>query len=164
MHVSKPLFFLLISLLIPAVQSAREGARRAQCNNNLKQLGLAVHNYESVNQCLPSGSLYPCPATNPFAPVDLCWNYGASPIVGLLQYLEQGTIYNSYNVGLGVYGSYPPSVAGPTTWWGNTTVFNTAASSFVCPSDSRVLSPTAIPVKALPAKETSLRFTEVPLV
>src|SRR3954451_13632166 len=127
---------VLVALLMPAVQMAREAARRSSCSNNLKQLGLAVHNYESVNQCLPSASLYPCPAYNPFWGVDMCWSYGASPIVGLLQFVEQGTIYNSYNVSNGVYGSYPPSTAGPIFWWSNTTVFNMQLSLLLCPSDS----------------------------
>jgi prepilin-type N-terminal cleavage/methylation domain-containing protein/prepilin-type processing-associated H-X9-DG protein len=127
---------VLVALLLPAVQMAREAARRSSCSNNLKQLGLAIHNYESVNQCLPSASLYPCPATNTLSPVDMCWSYGASPIVSLLQYLEQGTIYNSYNVAMGLYGAYPPSTAGPITWWANTTVFNMQLAVLLCPSDT----------------------------
>ena len=130
---------VLIGLLLPAVQAARESARRAECTNKLKQLGLAVHNYESVNQCLPLGSLYPCPAVNILTGGESCWNFGASPIVSLLQYIEQGTIYNAYNVQMGVYGSYPPSTVGPTTWWANTSVFNMQMSLFLCPSDSKVL-------------------------
>ena len=130
---------VLVALLLPAVQSAREAARRSSCSNNLKQLGLAIHNYESSFQSLPSSSLYPCPAINPITGSQTCWGFGVSPLVAILPYIEQGTIYSAYNVQLGVYGSFPPSTAGPITWWANTTVFNMQLAVFLCPSDSKIL-------------------------
>src|ERR1700719_3021185 len=75
---------VLIALLLPAVQSAREAARRAQCTNNLKQLGLAMHNYESSNTCLPWGHA-------PFSNND----WGAFPL--LLNNFEQSVVFNSIN-------------------------------------------------------------------
>jgi prepilin-type N-terminal cleavage/methylation domain-containing protein/prepilin-type processing-associated H-X9-DG protein len=128
---------VLIALLLPAVQAAREAARRAQCTNNLKQMGLAVHNYQSSNQAIPAGCLYPCPAVGPSGAV--CWGWGASPLVSILQYIEQGTMFNAYNASAGVYGSYPPATNGPTNWWANTTVFNVQIGTFLCPSDGRIL-------------------------
>jgi prepilin-type processing-associated H-X9-DG protein len=131
---------VLIALLLPAVQAAREAARRVQCTNNLKQLGLATHNYISTFNAFPSGSLWPC------SQVDFgngnqgaCWGWGVGPLVQIFNYMEQTVLYNAYNAGLGVYGSYPPDASGPTLWWGNTTVFNTNLSAFLCPSDSRQL-------------------------
>jgi prepilin-type N-terminal cleavage/methylation domain-containing protein/prepilin-type processing-associated H-X9-DG protein len=130
---------VLIALLLPAVQMAREAARRSSCTNNLKQLGLAVHNYESVNQCLPLGSLYPCPGQNPAVGVDMCWQFGAAPQLSILQYIEQGAMYSNYNVGVGNYGPQPPNTAGPTFWWANTTVFNMQVAVYLCPSDQRLV-------------------------
>src|SRR5438067_1563561 len=130
---------ILVALLLPAVQAAREAARRSTCSNNLKQLALAIHNYESSFQCLPLSSLYPCPAVDPATGSQMCWGFGVGPLVSILQYVEQGTIYNAYNVQMGVYGSYPPDTTGPITWWANTTVFNMQMSLFLCPSDSKVL-------------------------
>jgi prepilin-type N-terminal cleavage/methylation domain-containing protein/prepilin-type processing-associated H-X9-DG protein len=131
---------VLIALLLPAVQSAREAARRIQCVNNLKQLGLAVHNYHATNNCFPSGALYPC-STVDFGNGNqgACWDWAVGPLVPIFNYTEQTVLFNAYNAALGVWGTEPPNTSGPTLWWANTTVFNTQISSFVCPSDARQL-------------------------
>lgn len=80
---------ILVGLLLPAVQAAREAARRMSCSNNLKQLGLAVHNYESTYKTcsrLASQGLTDWGQ-------DGNWN-GFSPHTGLLPYIEQGPLYN----------------------------------------------------------------------
>src|SRR5271163_4197990 len=73
---------VLIALLLPAVQSAREAARRMQCTNNLKQLALACHNYEDVNQTFPSGTYFMFPT--------VCgrWKQGPSVYLSLLPFIE----------------------------------------------------------------------------
>jgi prepilin-type N-terminal cleavage/methylation domain-containing protein/prepilin-type processing-associated H-X9-DG protein len=135
---------VLISLLLPAVQSAREAARRIQCTNNLKQLGLATHNYMITYSALPSAALWPCSQVdNGTGSQGACWGWGVGPLVQIFNYMEQSTLYNAYNAALGVWGSYPPDTTGPTLWWGNTTVFNTATASFLCPSDSRLIPPSS---------------------
>ncbi len=112
---------VLIALLLPAVQAAREAARRAQCINNLKQLGLAAANYESSNSCYPQGvkfQLYaPSAGFGPAGWVD------ASVWVQMCQYLEQGNIYNSWNQSLGIYQGV------------QLTITKVAISSLYCPSD-----------------------------
>jgi len=123
---------VLIALLLPAVQAAREAARRAQCVNNLKQIGLAVHNYHDTFGAVPPGSLWPCGGS------DGCWGWGDSPMVTILQFIEQGTIWNNYNVSRGTYGSFPPDSSGPTNWWANTTVLSfVTINTYLCPSDAR---------------------------
>ena len=109
---------VLISLLLPAVQSAREAARRAQCINNLKQLGLAVANYESANGAYPAA--YGAPP----------WNgtWGSwSPQAMLLGYIEQTNIYNACNFKV-------ISHEGDAVSWMNQTAVTTRIPSFLCPS------------------------------
>ena len=123
---------VLIALLLPAVQAAREAARRAQCTNNLKQLGLGIANYESGNNCLPSGSIFgigkfPCTGSSP-AFGNGCQN---TPwFILMLPFLEQGPLYNSFNASIGMEG---PGTSGFVI---NSTVFTTRIPSFQCPSDT----------------------------
>lgn len=79
---------VLVSLLLPAVQQAREAARRSQCSNNLKQIGLAIHNFENARQTLPSSRLGPQHGT---------W------LVQILPYVEQEQLYNLWNVSTTYY-------------------------------------------------------------
>lgn len=85
---------LLVSLLLPAVQNAREAARRAQCANNVKQLALGVQNYEATTGVMPAQSLFPSQPPNPKTGWSTSWT------VSLLQYTEQSAVFNAYNFGL----------------------------------------------------------------
>ena len=109
---------VLIALLLPAVQSAREAARRIQCVNNLKQLGLGIHNYESSNAVLPPQMVLTF--SNAGAVV---WksSWGASSRV--TPYLELGTLYNAINY------------TNKTTDHSNATAVSTQLQVFLCPSE-----------------------------
>jgi prepilin-type N-terminal cleavage/methylation domain-containing protein/prepilin-type processing-associated H-X9-DG protein len=111
---------VLIALLLPAVQAAREAARRAQCTNNLKQIGLALANYESSNAC------YPMAAFAQAAEVSLGASQGYSCIVGLLAYMEQAPLFNAYNCNYCYRTDF------------NATVSGTGLTTIWCPSDTAV--------------------------
>ncbi len=115
---------VLIALLLPAVQAAREAARRSQCVNNLKQMGLAAHNYHSTAGCFPLGA-----GKNSFGGLtDYHPWTGWSAQSMMLTYLEQGPLYNSANF------NWSPTNGG-ISYQLNTTVTNAVISAFLCPSD-----------------------------
>ncbi len=108
---------ILVGLLLPAVQAAREAARRMQCSNNLKQLGLAFHNFENAHRQLPTSLRPPSNVSGSGE------QSRVSVLTDLLPYLEQGNIYQSYNKGI--------------NWNQGTNIplSQTRIPSFICPSN-----------------------------
>ena len=112
---------VLIALLLPAVQSAREAARRIQCTNNLKQLALATHNYIDSNQSFPMGW-------------GRQWYYGSNKYIqnfgeflAISQFIEQGNVYNTLNSSLAIYIA------------DNSTTNGIGLSALWCPSDGQIV-------------------------
>jgi prepilin-type N-terminal cleavage/methylation domain-containing protein/prepilin-type processing-associated H-X9-DG protein len=133
---------VLIALLLPAVQSAREAARRAQCTNNMKQIGLAVNNYENGNGAIPPSATFST-TVNPPAFTNQYEDQGV--LCRALPYMDQIPDYNSINFMVGVRGIF--LVGGSwddpnndDNWSGdygrmNKTANTTYISTFLCPSD-----------------------------
>lgn len=115
---------ILVGLLLPAVQAAREAARRMSCGNNLKQIGLAIHNYESAHKKMPIGwNGFEDPIQN----TTYRWSYLAS----LLPYLEQNSVYQNLNLSLTLYpqgGGLPPRPE-------HQAIISTLIPTYLCPSD-----------------------------
>jgi prepilin-type N-terminal cleavage/methylation domain-containing protein/prepilin-type processing-associated H-X9-DG protein len=115
---------VLIALLLPAVQAAREAARRAQCVNNLKQIGLAVHNYLQINDCVPPGAL---PTYNPTGK-NVINNGSFSALARLLPHMEHQALYNAANFSVAALNSADGVLI-------NQTSLLARINSFLCPSD-----------------------------
>lgn len=123
---------ILVALLLPAVQSAREAARRTQCLNNLKQIGLACHNYESTNGTFPAGSYYNTSGTEPGGN----WVTEAMPFMELgnvIEGLDQTTWYNN---------------GGPTDTPNERIIAELTFEELICPSDERAGNPIATDIES----------------
>lgn len=105
---------ILIALLLPAVQAAREAARRMQCVNNLKQIGLALHNYHGANSTLPGGA--------PYGPVPVL-HAGATWCEAILPFIEEQALYDQFN--------FKKPLSDPA----NSVVIKKRIEGFICPSD-----------------------------
>jgi len=116
---------VLIALLLPAVQSAREAARRTQCGNNLKQLGLAVHSYHTTTNVIPPLSTYPGGQFTASS------GWSASWMVAILPYIEQTAMASAYN-----YSAPAVVLASGTGGLENLTVTSTQVATFLCASEN----------------------------
>ena len=127
---------VLIALLLPAVQQAREAARRSQCKNNLKQIGLALHNYHEIHKVFPPGTINPGVMTNT-NPCPFPYSLNHTGWTMLLPFVDQAPLYNQFNAMIcsgparasscsPLLGSWPNS---------NKAVTSQILSVLLCPSD-----------------------------
>jgi type II secretory pathway pseudopilin PulG len=119
---------ILVALTLPAVQTAREAARRAQCGNNLHQIGVALHAYHAAHSMFP--------------PVRVAWSdstsavfHSYSPHAYLLPYLEAQAMYASLNLDLPVQAAWELSASSPPDYYANTTALSLGVGLFLCPTD-----------------------------
>jgi len=131
---------ILIALLLPAVQQAREAARRTQCRNNLKQLGLALHNYHDNFKVFPPALVWPSLKNQANATADgQTMNYGTTGFVRILPFIDQAPIYNQWNFNItstnAIRAGQTLPMAGGPLQNPNLTLSQQLLSAFLCPSD-----------------------------
>ncbi|MDY0166129.1 MAG: DUF1559 domain-containing protein [Thermoguttaceae bacterium] len=117
---------ILISLLLPAVQSAREAARRMQCSNNLKQIGLALHQHHEQRGTFPAGAIWNPPAELKLLPEGV--TLGGNVLMFLLPYLEQQSLYDAFDFTENTDNQNLPGTS--------TRINSVILSVYVCPTDS----------------------------
>jgi len=124
---------ILIALLLPAVQQAREAARRTECKNKLKQMGLALHNYHDTFGVFPYGEMNGSGQNNPGVASILRNQNG---LVMLLPYIEQANLYSTldFSATFGKYNATQPPVAVPVG--ANLAAKGQKLAAFICPSDN----------------------------
>ena len=122
--VSMGVIAILVGLLLPAVQSAREAARHVSCSSNLKQIALAMHQYHDINGTLPPGKK------------GCCWG---TWLISILPQIEQQSLFNAYNFSGNNSPGLPSGYDSDLRYFGaaNRTVTSTSLSAYLCPSDQR---------------------------
>ena len=145
MLVSMSVIGILIGLLLPAVQSAREAARRARCAGNLKQIALAMHGYHDVQGSLPPGKK------------GCCWG---TWLIFILPQVEQQALFNAYNFAGNNTPGLPPSYDTDLRYFGaaNRTVTSTSLAVYLCPSD-RTNAPISLTTGGVTVSCTSQNYT-----
>lgn len=131
---------VLVSLLLPAVQSAREAGRRAQCANNLKQMGIALNSYQTALGAFPPAKIYSSSATVANDPKGEGLVMNTTGFTMLLSYLEQQPLHDAYNfsqVSCNSTGSPNSKLMGDAMV--NTTVVGTLVGTFICPSEGSLV-------------------------
>lgn len=134
---------VLVGLLLPAVQAAREAARRMQCTNNLKQLGLGLHTYHSTFNKFPPGRMTPYFGNFAGSTTSECWTGAMSIHTHLMPYMEMGPAYSQFDFSQ-TRVRVPPS--GPPNCPRNLPIVSIRFPLFICPSEGK--DPGTVPVNS----------------